>query len=150
MEGEISTPVTARKCAASGTVSRPAPQPKSSASSRPVHRPSRSRAAIPRGIAACPAVAACLLAVPHGRREDPAGDGHHRAVARSQPDPDDCGPALSCLRQIGPAAIVGLLLGMLALGPGLKRGFLLSYDMVSVPRQPFTATIFGLTGRSEE
>ena len=33
-----------------------------------------------------------------------------------------------------------------ALGPGLKRGFLLSYDMVSVPRQPFTATIFGLTG----
>ena len=93
-----------------------------------------------------PPVAAWLLARSHVRPDDPAGHGHHRAVARSQPDPDDCGPALSCLRQIGPAAIVGLLLGMLALGPGLKRGFLLSYDMVSVPRQPFTATIFGLTG----
>jgi hypothetical protein len=50
------------------------------------------------------------------------------------------------IRRIGPAAIVGLLLGMLALGPGLGRGFLLSYDMVAVPRQPFTAAIFGLTG----
>jgi len=44
------------------------------------------------------------------------------------------------------AVIVGLLLGMLALGPGLGRGFLLSYDMVTVPRQPFTAAMFGLTG----
>src|ERR1017187_2616193 len=223
MEGEISAPVTARKCAESGTVSRPAPQPKSSASSRPAHSPSRSRVAIAPVISAFPLarnswtsqrpprlagstqtahsgsaspslvqsrrsparlrlalitgvyvlncaesytlgagsrrrdgatvpgiewppVAAWLLARSHVRRADPAGHGHHRAVARSQPDPDDCGPALSCLRQIGPAAIVGLLLGMLALGPGLKRGFLLSYDMVSVPRQPFTATIFGLTG----
>ena len=44
------------------------------------------------------------------------------------------------------AVIAGLLLGMLALGPGLGRGFLLSYDMVAVPRQPFTAAMFGLTG----
>src|SRR3984893_3294250 len=43
------------------------------------------------------------------------------------------------------AVIAGLLLGMLALGPGLGRGFLLSYDMVAVPRQPFTAAMFGLT-----
>ena len=35
---------------------------------------------------------------------------------------------------------------MLALGPGLRRGFLLSYDMVFVPREPFTATMFGLAG----
>jgi hypothetical protein len=55
---------------------------------------------------------------------------------------------VSRIRQAGPAGgvIVGLLLGMLALGPGLRRGFLLSYDMVAVPRQPFTAATFGLTG----
>ncbi len=44
------------------------------------------------------------------------------------------------------AALVSLLLGLLALGPGLGRGFLLSYDMVAVPRQPFTAAIFGWGG----
>jgi len=41
---------------------------------------------------------------------------------------------------------VGLGLGLLALGPGLRRGFLLSYDMVAVPRQPFGAAMFGLSG----
>ena len=41
---------------------------------------------------------------------------------------------------------MGLGLGLLALGPGLPRGFLLSYDMVAVPREPFTATMFGLAG----
>jgi hypothetical protein len=45
-----------------------------------------------------------------------------------------------------PAALAGLLLGLLALGPGLGRGFLLSYDMVAVPRQPFTAAMFGWGG----
>ena len=35
---------------------------------------------------------------------------------------------------------------MLALGPGLRRGFLLSYDMVFVPREPFTSAMFGLSG----
>jgi len=44
------------------------------------------------------------------------------------------------------AVIAGLFVGMLALGPGLGRGFLLSYDMVTVPRQPFNAAMFGLTG----
>ncbi|MEV4255236.1 hypothetical protein AB0J52_18960 [Spirillospora sp. NPDC049652] len=46
----------------------------------------------------------------------------------------------------GAAALTGLVLGLLALGPGLARGFLLSYDMVAVPRQPLTAMTFGLTG----
>ena len=39
---------------------------------------------------------------------------------------------------------VGLGLGLLALGPGLRRGFLLSYDMVFVPREPFPAARPGL------
>ena len=40
---------------------------------------------------------------------------------------------------------MGLALGLLALGPGLRRGFLLSYDMVFVPREPFSAALPGLT-----
>src|SRR5215469_2428460 len=47
---------------------------------------------------------------------------------------------------VGPALVAGLVLGLLALGPALRRGFLLSYDMVIVPRQPFTAAMAGLTG----
>jgi hypothetical protein len=42
------------------------------------------------------------------------------------------------------SAGVGLGLGLLALGPGLQRGFLLSYDMVFVPREPFSAALPGL------
>ncbi len=38
----------------------------------------------------------------------------------------------------------GLCLGLLALGPGLRPGFLLSYDMVFVPREPFAAALPGL------
>ena len=51
-------------------------------------------------------------------------------------------------RSVGawPGLLAGLGLGMLALGLGLQRGFLLSYDMMTVPRQPFTATMFGLAG----
>jgi hypothetical protein len=41
---------------------------------------------------------------------------------------------------------LGAGLGLLALGPGLRRGFLLSYDMVIMPREPFTTTMFGLAG----
>ena len=44
------------------------------------------------------------------------------------------------------AAVLGLLLGAVALGPSLGRGFLLSYDMVFVPRPPFNAAMFGLSG----
>ena len=42
--------------------------------------------------------------------------------------------------------VTGLALGALALGPGLGRGFLLSYDMVFVPHPPLTATALGLAG----
>jgi hypothetical protein len=43
-----------------------------------------------------------------------------------------------------PGLVAGLCLGLLALGPGLRRGFLLSYDMVFVPRMPFGAALPGL------
>ena len=43
-----------------------------------------------------------------------------------------------------PGLVAGLGLGLLALGPGLRRGFLLSYDMVFVPREPFAAARPGL------
>ena len=42
------------------------------------------------------------------------------------------------------APLLGLCLGLLALGPGLRRGFLLSYDMVFVPREPLSAALPGL------
>ncbi len=44
------------------------------------------------------------------------------------------------------AGLVGLCLGLLALGPGVGPGYLLSYDMVFVPKPQFTATMLGLTG----
>jgi hypothetical protein len=44
------------------------------------------------------------------------------------------------------AALAGLALGLLALGPGLLPGFLLSYDMVFVPAPRFDAAMFGLAG----
>src|SRR5258708_10919723 len=43
-------------------------------------------------------------------------------------------------------ACIGLLLGLLALGPGLGPGYLLSYDMVFVPRPPFNALVLGTSG----
>jgi len=42
--------------------------------------------------------------------------------------------------------VAGLGLGLLALGPGLRPGYLLAYDMVFVPAPRFSATMFGLTG----
>jgi hypothetical protein len=42
--------------------------------------------------------------------------------------------------------LVGTTLGLLALGPGLRRGYLLTYDMVFVPDQPLTATVLGTDG----
>jgi hypothetical protein len=44
------------------------------------------------------------------------------------------------------AALVGLVLGLLAVGPGLRPGYLLGYDMVFVPAPRFDATMLGLTG----
>ena len=43
-------------------------------------------------------------------------------------------------------ALTGLLLGLLAIGPGLARGFVLSYDMVFVPEPPFSSALLGLAG----
>jgi hypothetical protein len=48
------------------------------------------------------------------------------------------------VRRAIPGLLTGLCLGLLALGPGLRRGFLLSYDMVFVPREPFGAALPGL------
>jgi hypothetical protein len=55
------------------------------------------------------------------------------------------------LRQNGPggtavAACLGLVLGLLALGPGLLPGYLLSYDMVFVPAPQFNAAVLGIAG----
>jgi hypothetical protein len=44
------------------------------------------------------------------------------------------------------AAGLGLILGLLAIGPGLAPGYLLSYDMVFVPDPPFSAALIGITG----
>jgi hypothetical protein len=44
------------------------------------------------------------------------------------------------------AAGTGFVLGMLAIGPGLAPGFVLSYDMVFVPRPGFGRATFGVTG----
>jgi hypothetical protein len=46
----------------------------------------------------------------------------------------------------GTGALVGLLAGAVALGPGLARGYLLTYDMVFVPDQPLTAAVLGTDG----
>lgn len=55
-------------------------------------------------------------------------------------------PGRSTAARRVPALALGLVLGLLALGPGLRRGFLLSYDMVVVPREPFSAAMAGLAG----
>ena len=83
------------------------------------------------------------------------GRGPQASCAGLGPAPGD-DPARDPVRTAGrgpvpparwaPALALGLGLGLLALGPGLRRGFLLSYDMVFVPRQPFTATMSGLAG----
>jgi hypothetical protein len=44
------------------------------------------------------------------------------------------------------AAGTGFVLGTLAIGPGLAPGFVLSYDMVFVPRPALDRATFGLTG----
>jgi hypothetical protein len=44
------------------------------------------------------------------------------------------------------AAGVGLVLGLLALGPGIGPGYLLSYDMVFVPAPQFNAAVLGTSG----
>jgi hypothetical protein len=43
-------------------------------------------------------------------------------------------------------SVAGLCLGLLALGPGLLPGYLLSYDMVFVPSPPFNGAVLGTSG----
>jgi hypothetical protein len=62
-----------------------------------------------------------------------------------------CATLQYCVRTARPgataaAALTGLSLGLLALGPGLRPGYVLAYDMVFVPAPRFSATMFGLTG----
>jgi len=60
-----------------------------------------------------------------------------RAAAGGRP----AGPAGSLA-----AAAAGLCLGLLALGPGILPGYLLSYDMVFVPRPAINAAMLGTAG----
>lgn len=53
--------------------------------------------------------------------------------------------ALRWLLRAGPL-LAGAGLGLLALGPAIMPGFLLSYDMVFVPHPPLSAATFGLAG----
>jgi hypothetical protein len=69
---------------------------------------------------------------------------HWRHLPAARPPPGPPRPA-GRAGALAPA-LTGLVLGLLALGPGLGRGFLLSYDMVFVPRMPFSAALLGLTG----
>jgi hypothetical protein len=74
----------------------------------------------------------------------------HRAALAHHVVPAQRGrPGRRRLRLRPPAgwpALAGLLLGLLALGPGLARGFVLSYDMVFVPGPPFSSALLGLAG----
>jgi hypothetical protein len=73
------------------------------------------------------------------RAPDPAG----QSTARTDGHP--AVPAKPAARHAWPA-LAGLVLGLVALGPGLAPGYLLSYDMVFVPRMPFSGALIGLTG----
>ena len=55
-------------------------------------------------------------------------------------------PAAASRRATVAGAVAGLCLGLLALGPGLLPGYLLSYDMVFVPSPPFNAAVVGTSG----
>jgi hypothetical protein len=73
----------------------------------------------------------------------------HRA--RQQDGPDEGGPSAARripgrLRPHAWPALTGLVLGLLALGPALGSGFVLSYDMVFVPDPPVGYADLGSSG----
>ena len=72
------------------------------------------------------------------------GRSAHSSEISSRPHTLLCGIVGATARRNIPGLVTGLCLGLLALGPGLRRGFLLSYDMVFVPREPFGAALPGL------
>ena len=68
--------------------------------------------------------------------------------ARPQTTPAAAGPAVGSSRARAHAwpALTGLVLGLLAIGPALGSGFVLSYDMVFVPAPPVGYADLGLAG----
>jgi hypothetical protein len=75
------------------------------------------------------------------------GVAHRAALARHVVPAQRGRPGRRRLRPpAGWPALAGLLLGLLAIGPGLARGFVLSYDMVFVPGPPFSSALLGLAG----
>ena len=72
------------------------------------------------------------------------GRSAHSSEISSRPHTLLCGIVGATARRNIPGLVTGLCLGLLALGPGLRRGFLLSYDMVFVPREAFDAALPGL------
>jgi hypothetical protein len=69
-------------------------------------------------------------------REDDTVLGVRRAVKADTPRQVE-----TLVLGSAPGLLVGFCLGLLALGPGIRRGFLLSYDMVFVPRESFRAAL---------
>jgi hypothetical protein len=103
-----------------------------------------------------PAADPAAPADPAPAAADPAPAGS-AAPDPAAADPDPAGTATPATSPAVPAAarpaarhawpaLAGLAAGLLALGPGLAPGYLLSYDMVFVPRMPFSAALIGLTG----
>ena len=72
------------------------------------------------------------------------GRSAHSSEISSRPRTLLCGIVGATARRNIPGLVTGLCLGLLALGPGLRRGFLLSFNMVFVPREPFGAALPGL------
>jgi hypothetical protein len=79
------------------------------------------------------------------RRVDTAGPRAQNMTRLLAPRPLTRRAAARAVGRFSPA-LVGLGLGLLALGPGLAPGFVLSYDMVFVPSPSFSAATFGLSG----
>ena len=75
---------------------------------------------------------------------EPAGPGPGHPVDRAPRGPEGGGPTLPGWvgRRVG--VLVGVVLALLALGPLLVRGYVLTYDMVFVPRLDLTRGLLGL------
>ena len=72
--------------------------------------------------------------------------GRRTGVTAGEANGDAAGAAPASRRATLAGAVTGLCLGLLALGPGLLPGYLLSYDMVFVPRPAFNGAVLGTSG----
>jgi hypothetical protein len=85
-------------------------------------------------------------------RDGPAEGGQAAATETPLPGPPQAGFAAAGRRVAGRLrphawpALTGLVLGLLALGPALASGFILSYDMVFVPDPPVGYADLGYNG----